>query len=654
MPRNFITNAKQKTLKNRIQTLIHHSQELKFLVGFFYFSGWRELYQALKQREDLTIKILVGLDTDLRLGQVLEVANPDAANATQQELVGRFFVSLRTALQDEALDTQEFYEQVTFFLGLLESGRLQIRKTFDPNHAKLYLFRLDEAGKMLVNAPGRFITGSSNLTRAGLLGQQEFNVEIGDYGWDDAEAYFDELWESSIPLSELPDRREQILRIIRRQTQVAEISPFEAYALVLKTYLDLMEQKALRPQVKRLMESRGYKVYRYQEEAVQQALTVLNQYGGVILADVVGLGKSVIASWLARERNGRGLVICPPALMGDSQTKSSGWYKYLSDFGLYDWEVYSSGGLDRVQEYLSEYGDDVTSIIVDEARRFRNEDTEAYERLSQICANRDVILLTATPFNNAPLDIFALLKLFIPPGKSTLTLDEKLAARFARYNSEFRKLSYILRYHSAGGDRQARAEKYYRDIFELPLPIDVARVQRRVRKLADEIRAVIEPIVIRRNRLDLKQDPVYAGEVNQLSDVADPIELFYELTPQQSLFYDQVIHDYFGENGQFRGAIYQPYAYEKRWQLADLDEEGNFTYQQQRNLYEFMRRLLVKRFESSFGAFAQSIRNFIRVHEQVLAFIKNSGGRYILDRRLLEKNFLDSRHQTLGFRIARY
>ena len=269
MPRNFITNAKQKTLKNRIQTLIQHSQELKFLVGFFYFSGWRELYQALKQREDLTIKILVGLDTDLRLGQVLEVANPDAANATQQELVGRFFVSLRTALQDEALDTQEFYEQVTFFLGLLESGRLQIRKTFDPNHAKLYLFRLDEAGKMLVNAPGRFITGSSNLTRAGLLGQQEFNVEIGDYGWDDAEAYFDELWESSIPLSELPDRREQILRIIRRQTQVAEISPFEAYALVLKTYLDLMEQKALRPQVKRLMESRGYKVYRYQEEAVQ-------------------------------------------------------------------------------------------------------------------------------------------------------------------------------------------------------------------------------------------------------------------------------------------------------------------------------------------------------------------------------------------------
>jgi len=634
MPTNFITNAKQKSLRARIRALIRRSQELKFLVGFFYFSGWQELYDALQARNDLTIKILVGMDVDRYLGRVLEVADTDAEHRSQEELVARFFASLRTALRDEALDTRTFYEQVTFFLHLLEEGRLQIRKTLEPNHAKLYLFRLDEEGQSLINAPGRFITGSSNLTRAGLVGQQEFNVEIGDYGWDDAEAYFDALWEDAIPLTELPDRRERIIRIIQRQTQAAEITPFEAYALVLKTYLDLMEQKALRPQVKRLMEQRGYRVYRYQEEAVQQALTVLEEYGGVILADVVGLGKSVIASWLAREKGGRGIVICPPALVGDPKTKATGWYRYLSDFGLHDWEVFSLGALEKAQEYLSHYGDDVTTVIVDEAHRFRNEDTEAYERLSQICANRDVILLTATPFNNAPSDIFALLKLFIPPGKSTLTLDEKMAARFARYNNEFRKLSYIMRYHRTGGEKQQRAERYYREIFEEPPPIQVSRVQRRVRKLADEIRAIIEPVVIRRNRLDLKKDPIYSQEVTELSEVADPIELFYELTPEQSRFYDWVIRNAFGENGRFRGAIYQPFAYEKGRSLAELEAE--FTYQQQRNLYEFMRRLLVKRFESSFGAFAQSVQNFIRIHEIVLAFIEKTG-KYILDRRLIEK-----------------
>ena len=174
-----------------------------------------------------------------------------------------------------------------------------------------------------------------------------------------------------------------------------------------------------------------------------------------------------------------GLVICPPALIGDKGTKSTGWHKYLSDFGLFDWEVYSLGELEKVVEYLSLYGDDINTVIIDEAHRFRNEDTEAYERLSQICANRKVILLTATPFNNAPADIFALLKLFIPPGKSTLTLDERLAIRFARYNSEFRKLSYILRYHNSGGERQARAEKYYTEIFDRQIPIDVALVRRR-------------------------------------------------------------------------------------------------------------------------------------------------------------------------------
>jgi len=636
MAKNFITNVKQSSLKGRIQELIRHSQELKFLVGFFYFSSWHELYEDLKECDDLIIKVLIGLDTDLRLGQVLEVANPNANQSSQQELVGRFFASLRTGMQDESLDTQEFYEQVTFFLQLLENDRLQIRKTFDPNHAKLYLFRLDEAAQSVINAPGRFITGSSNLTRAGLIGQHEFNVEIGDYGWEDAEKYFDDLWETAIPLSEIEERKEQIVNIIRLQTQVAEITPFEAYTLVLKTYLDLMEQKALRPQVTQLMEERGYIVYRYQQEAVQQALTVLEEYGGVILADVVGLGKSVIASWLARERNGRGLVICPPALVGDKKTKSTGWYKYLSDFGLHDWDVYSLGVLDKVQDYLAQYGGDITTIIVDEAHRFRNEDTEAYERLSQICSNRGVILLTATPFNNAPSDIFSLLKLFIPPGKSTLTLDEKLAARFARYNSEFRKLSFILRYHNAGGDKQARAERYYVDIFKLSLPINLSLTQNRVRKLADDIRAVMEPVVIRRNRLDLKRDPMYAREITELSEVADPVELYYELTLEQSSFYDQVINDYFDEEGQFRGAIYQPYAYERGHQLAQLDEKGNFAYQQQRNLYEFMRRLLVKRFESSFGAFAQSIQNFILIHEIVLAFIEKTG-KYILERKLIEK-----------------
>ena len=68
MPANaFITNSKSRTLKKRLDELIQCSKKLKFLVGFFYFSGWRELYESLKTRDDLAIKLLVGLDVDKNL-----------------------------------------------------------------------------------------------------------------------------------------------------------------------------------------------------------------------------------------------------------------------------------------------------------------------------------------------------------------------------------------------------------------------------------------------------------------------------------------------------------------------------------------------------------------------------------------------------------
>jgi superfamily II DNA or RNA helicase len=355
----------------------------------------------------------------------------------------------------------------------------------------------------------------------------------------------------------------------------------------------------------------------------------------------VGLGKSVIAGMLARNLGRRGMVLCPPGLMGDSKRKDSGWHKYMEDFKLHDWEVRSSGDLEKAAEYLQEHGDDVEVVIVDEAHRFRNEDTADYEWLSTICRNRMVILLTATPFNNTPQDIFTLLKLFIVPGKSKITLDENLEGRFAHYNADFRRLSYILRYYDHKDDvKRARAEMYYDQMFEAPLPIDISRVKRRTTQLASEIRSVLEPVLIRRNRLDLKNDPVYSKEVTELSEVNDPVELFFALSREQMEFYDQVIEEYFSEDGRFHGAIYQPFIYEKR-KARDpeekLNETDNRRLQQQQNLYEFMRRLLVKRFESSFGSFEKSIANFERIHKRVLEFIENSGGRYILDRKLVEQ-----------------
>jgi superfamily II DNA or RNA helicase len=635
MAHNFITNnPAQKTLRGRLNTLISISDELKWLVGFFYFSGWQEVYEHLKANKTISLRLLIGLKVQKIIHTIIEHGEQDEG-LSQDDQFQEFMTSLGFAINNEEMDSEAFYTQVEFFLEMMEAGRLMIRKTENPNHAKLYLFKYNEHHTEIHDRPGQFITGSSNLTRSGLSGQEEFNVEIRDYGFEDAEAYFDELWERAVQITEDPQRRKFLLDFIRHRSQAATVTPFEAYVLILKTYLDLQQQKHIRPEVERILEENDFKHYSYQIDAVDQALSIIDAYHGVIIADVVGLGKSVIASLIAKNLGKRGMVICPPGLIGD-RIDSTGWWGYIQKFKLWDWEVESRGILSELAEHIHEK--EIEVVIVDEAHYYRNQDTDDYEALQTICRDKIVILLTATPFNNSPTDIFSLLKLFLVPGKSGITLEDNLEAVFRSYNYRFNKLSYITKNaHSLEPDKIKKAEDLYKLFIEDRLPIDLQKVRDHTRQLANQIKSVISPVVIRRNRLDLKSDHVYAKEITDLSVVADPKELFFYLSPEQSAFYDRIINEYFIEGGRFSGAIYQPFSYEFEFDDEEsLDEEGNRAYQQQRNLYDFMRRLLVKRFESSFGAFAKSIDRFLHVHEIVQQFILNSGGRYILDRKLME------------------
>lgn len=635
MANNFITNNKaQATLNGRLNTLIGISDELKFLVGFFYFSGWEALFNNLKQNDHVKLKLLVGLQVDQMLSKIVEHGQQDEG-MSQDDHFNRFISSLGFAINNAEMDTEAFYNQVEFFLRMLQEERLLIRKTEKPNHAKLYLFHLNSEQAEIQNMPGQFITGSSNLTKAGLSGQEEFNVEIRDYGYDDAETYFDELWERAIKITEIQDRKEFLVKFIQHKSQAASVTPFEAYALVLKTYIELQKQKQIKPEVERVLEDIGFKKFSYQIDAVNQALSIIEEYNGVIIADVVGLGKSVIASMIAKNLGRRGMVICPPGLIGNKDY-NTGWWEYINSFKLYDWEVDSRGSLPRIAETIQDK--DIEVVVIDEAHNFRNQDTEDYEALLSICRDRTVILLTATPFNNSPADIFSLLKLFIIPGKSGITLDDNLEGMFSAYSYRFKRLSDIAKYYnSPDPEKRKKAEKLYVQIIGEQPPIDINKVRSETQLLANQIKHVISPVVIRRNRLDLRSDFQYSKEVTELSTVKDPVELFFHLNGQQSKFYNKILEEYFAETGRFKGAIYKPFTYEKIVDDEDnLDEAGNRAFQQQRNLFDFMRRLLVKRFESSFGAFSKSIDRFLEVHKLVKQFIENSGGKYILDRDLIE------------------
>jgi superfamily II DNA or RNA helicase len=641
----FITNHENKDLKSRLQELIEISKELKFLVGFFYFSGMKEFYETLKKLYDEGklsqehIKILVGLNVDKGNYGLYEAA---MELKSEDEYFQALINSIKITFTSQELDDEDIYEQVRFFVKLLKEKIIVIRKTWKPNHSKLYLFKTKE-----ISTPHLFITGSSNLTSAGLVKQNEFNVEIKDYGFEEAEKYFDDLWKDSIALSE--DDVKKLVYTMKNETALRDVDPFPAYVYLLKTYIETYKTKDTFNNLVKLMRRKNYEPYSYQLEAVSQAIANCKSHGGTILADVVGLGKTVVACMVANALGKRGIVIAPPHLIGPDD-KSTGWKKYLKDFDLSNWEIFSVGKLDKALEFVREHGN-IEVVIVDEAHRFRNENTLNYHYLKEICRGKTVLLLTATPFNNKPSDIFALLKLFTIPKKSTIVFDEDLKSKFEEYKNLFNKLSYIKNhYNSPNKRKKEKALNYYKKIFSesietTEIDIDIDKVKTRIKELAKHIRSILEPVVIRRNRLDLKH---YKEKID-LPKVRDPEDRFYELTKEQSEFYDEVISAFKDKEhgGRFKGAIYIPIKYEKGIKDDELEieddnsneskfgKEEKFSLMYQRNLYDFMRRILVKRFESSFGSFYESIKRFKSIHETALDFIKKTN-KFILDRKLME------------------
>ncbi|MGB9665601.1 MAG: phospholipase D-like domain-containing protein, partial [Ignavibacteria bacterium] len=291
---NFITNNQTKSLHQRLIELISKSYEMKFLVGFFYFSGLKELYESFKINPNAILKVLVGLNVDKTNKGLIEYADNNTSKSGS-EIINEYFNAIKKSINSDLFDNREFYEQVKFFIKMLESQRLLIRKTREPNHSKLYLFYLNETGRNRI-----FITGSSNLTKSGLITQNEFNVEISDYGFDEAEKYFDRLWNLSLRINEDEDNKERLISLIKNQTHIKEISPFEAYALILKSYLDTYQHKDISSVIIRILEKSNYNVFKYQIDAIKQALAIIENHNGVLIADVVGLGKTIVACAVAK------------------------------------------------------------------------------------------------------------------------------------------------------------------------------------------------------------------------------------------------------------------------------------------------------------------------------------------------------------------
>ena len=113
-------------------------------MGFFYFSGWKEVYESLKANPDIHVKLLIGLQVDQLLGRLSSVVEHgnQSPSLSHDDIFQEFMASMGKAINNEEMDTEPFYKQVTFFLEMIETGRLEIAKTAEPSHAKLYFLNI--------------------------------------------------------------------------------------------------------------------------------------------------------------------------------------------------------------------------------------------------------------------------------------------------------------------------------------------------------------------------------------------------------------------------------------------------------------------------------------------------------------------------------
>lgn len=332
----------------------------------------------------------------------------------------------------------------------------------------------------------------------------------------------------------------------------------------------------------------------YQIDAIKQGVECLEKYSGVIVADVVGLGKSIVASAIAYNISlPRTVIIAPPHLKAQ-------WEKYAKKFQLQNTEVVSSG---KISELYREAGTgEATLYMIDEAHRYRNENTTMYKMLHQIVRahpENKVMLLTATPYNNHPRDIYALVKLFQIPSRATLNTVDNLGLRFGQLIAEYNQL-----------EKLSKAELS-------------EKIKREMREIAERMRMMIEPIIIRRSRVDLVEVKKYAEDLGKqkisFAKVCDPKTIQYSLGELSELYYRTLAEL---NAGEFTGAKYKPLTYLHDVEKFNEKYKDVFSYNrtQQLNMAKLAQRIFVLRFESSQYAFRKTLEKMIASHRETVRY----------------------------------
>lgn len=596
MSSKFFTNSSERNLFDKFVGIIEGMKDLyafHAVVGYFRSSGYFALQPYLSGLKE--IRILIGINADQMFAEAqrrgLLFFGDD--QRTKAEFLNWFVEDIRQAKYSEEIE-----KGILQFIADIVDGRIEVRAhNSKALHAKFYLFLPEQHDQ---HSDGWVIMGSSNLTGAGLgikyAPNYELNIALKDY--DDvnfARKEFEDLWKDSTPI--LPADIEQF----KTKTHIGQVfTPYEIYLKFLIEYFGTnidYDPDTVGDLPK------TFRKLSYQIDAVNEGFQMLMKHNGFFLADVVGLGKTVVAAMIAKRfrvangsQNTKILVVYPPAL-------ERNWKETFRDFRLdKDTKFITNGSLEKILEgnnanYWPKEEYDL--ILVDEAHRYRNHTSQMFENLQRICKSKrngdglvgddkkKVILISATPLNNRPADIYYQLQLFQDARRSSLT-ETNLQTFFGPIIKE------------------------YREIIRDPRPN-----LNRIRELYQEMRErIISPITVRRTRNDLKNYPKYLDDLKaqgiSFPEIAEPKAIGYELEGKVGELFVESMKVLTGDVKYHR---YQAILHLKEEIRDDVYPQASLV---SMSLAGILRNLMVKRLESSFFAFKRTLSNVAKATERMI------------------------------------
>lgn len=601
MPRIF--DNIELELQEHLSNSLGVSHRADFCVGYFNLRGWKSVADQVEKwpgGPERQCRLLVGMQT-----------------APEEEL-REFFTLVK---KDETLDNhtilalkrklaEQFRQQLTIGAptdaderGLrrlaqhLKDGKVVVKLFLRHTlHAKLYIcFREDS------NNPATAFVGSSNLTMAGLSKQGELNVDVLDHdSTNKLSKWFEDRWNDRCCVDITKELIEAIDESWARET------PVPPYHIYLKIAYHLAQEARSGLTQFRIPPEFGNRLFDFQVAAVKIAAHHLNKRGGVLIGDVVGLGKTLMATALAKvfqdDQFTETLIICPKNLV-------KMWEDYVAEYRLIA-KVLSITRAVRELPNLRRY----KVVLIDESHNLRNREGSRYRAIQEYIHENEsrCILLSATPYNKTFHDLSNQLRLFIPEDKNLGIRPEQLLRQIG-------ETEFIRRHqcpvHSLAAFEKSECADDWRELMRLYMV-------RRTRSFIQENYATLDPASNRRHL-------TFEDGTRSYFPTRTPKTVKFKIDPKiptdqfARLYADDVVDAInklhlprYGLGNYVRAAATAPRSAAEEKQIDDLSRAG-------KRLMGFCRTNLFKRLESSGEAFQQSLERHILRNHIFLHALKN-------------------------------